>query len=398
MLWLGWSALAAVAMETRRGDTVIVAPGEVVNDDLYVAARIVRIEGAVTGDAILVGQTVDVAGRIDGDLIAAGRDVIVSGQVWDDVRIAGSRITLGQTGWIGRDLIAAGGSVDLQPGSEVVADAAISGAQARLGGRIGGDLDATTSALSLAGPIGGGVRARIQGAGLGPLGAWFGFVPIASGLTVGSTAEIDGRLSYRAPVPARIEPGARLLGPVDEIVPPEPTAIGTAAVAARRFLGLLLVGAIAVLVAPRFVDRAADTVAHRVLPSLGVGAAAIVVWALAAVLLGFAVAALAWLVGVVGLGALSVVVVAAGALTGLGWAVTLVIAAHWLAQATVAIAVGEGMVRSRTAALILGLVLVALVGVIPVVGPVVGVAIALLGLGGMVLAAVRPRPPEPVPT
>jgi hypothetical protein len=45
----------ARAFDSRTGDTVIIAKGEVINDDLYVTATTIVLDGTVKGDLGAVG-------------------------------------------------------------------------------------------------------------------------------------------------------------------------------------------------------------------------------------------------------------------------------------------------------------------------------------------------------
>jgi cytoskeletal protein CcmA (bactofilin family) len=65
------------AVETRSGDRVVIGSGEEVDDDLYITANEVVVDGSIEGDLVTFGRTVTVNGRVQGDLIAAGQSVEV---------------------------------------------------------------------------------------------------------------------------------------------------------------------------------------------------------------------------------------------------------------------------------------------------------------------------------
>ena len=50
---------------------------EFTEDDLYVAANEVIVEGTIGGDLVAVGNSITVDGTVEGDLIAAGQSVEV---------------------------------------------------------------------------------------------------------------------------------------------------------------------------------------------------------------------------------------------------------------------------------------------------------------------------------
>src|ERR671920_837915 len=105
--------------ETRSGDEVVISPDEVLDDDLYVTANRVVVDGTIRGDLVAFGQSITVDGTVEGDLIAAGQSVEIGGTVEDDARIAGQTLLLGEGGEVEDDLIAAGFSLHNLPDSSV---------------------------------------------------------------------------------------------------------------------------------------------------------------------------------------------------------------------------------------------------------------------------------------
>ena len=106
-------------VETRSGQEVRIGPDEVVEDDLYVTANEVVVDGTVEGDLVAFGRSITVNGTVEGDLIAAGQTVEVGGTVEDDARIAGQALLLGEGANVGDDLLAAGYSLENAPASTV---------------------------------------------------------------------------------------------------------------------------------------------------------------------------------------------------------------------------------------------------------------------------------------
>src|SRR3712207_5635733 len=87
---------SAWAIETRGGQNVTIDADEVSEDDLYVGAETVRVEGTVRGDLVAAGGTVRMNGTVEGDISSAGQTGIVNGTVEDDVRIAGQALLIGE--------------------------------------------------------------------------------------------------------------------------------------------------------------------------------------------------------------------------------------------------------------------------------------------------------------
>ena len=73
LLVMAFTAPVAAA-DPRTGDTVVIASGDVVNDDLYIAANVITINGIVNGDVLCVGATININGRVNGSVIATWGD------------------------------------------------------------------------------------------------------------------------------------------------------------------------------------------------------------------------------------------------------------------------------------------------------------------------------------
>ena len=88
----------ALAAEPRPGETVVVGPNEVINDDLYAVGGTITVEGTVNGDLGAFGGTITVTG------LAVGGTVVINGPVREDVLVGGGTMTVGPAAQVGRDL------------------------------------------------------------------------------------------------------------------------------------------------------------------------------------------------------------------------------------------------------------------------------------------------------
>ncbi len=155
---------AALAAEFAGDETYRLAAGEIVEDDLYVAATEIYIDGTVKGDLIAAGGYIEIGatGTVEGDLGAVGAGIVVKGAVQDDLRAAGAGIEL--VGTVGDDAFLAGGggqiafpvwtgtrSIDsgLRIAGEVGGDAVMLGGVADIAGTIGGNADIIVSELRI---------------------------------------------------------------------------------------------------------------------------------------------------------------------------------------------------------------------------------------------------------
>ena len=73
---------------------VTVSETEVVNDDLFVRAATVEVDGTVSGDVYIAAQSVKISGTINGNLYIAAQTVNVAGTVNGSVYIGAQNVTL----------------------------------------------------------------------------------------------------------------------------------------------------------------------------------------------------------------------------------------------------------------------------------------------------------------
>ena len=239
---LGIGLAPACATEFRSGNTVVVAGGTTLDDELYAMGQNVTIFGDVTGDllafagqistrgkigqsASLAGGNVDVGGPIGSNLRATGGEVTLSGTIADNASVFGGTVVFGKTSSVGRDLQAAANEL-------------------RIEGSVGRNVLASGGEVTLNGKIGGNVTVN------------------AGQLTIGPDAVIRGNLTYTAPQKANIAQGARILG--EKTYQPtrekRPAWIWKSALWVWSFLALFQVGAIMIAVAPVTTRGAADKV------------------------------------------------------------------------------------------------------------------------------------------
>lgn len=411
----------AQAFEGRNGDTVVIPAGEVVADDVYAAGQTITVQGTIQGDLVAVGTTITIAqgGVIEGDLIAAAQSVVIEGQVMDDARIAGAALAVRPEGQIGEDLISAGYSLETAAGSTVGRDVLFGGAQALLAGDIGDDLKVAANAVNIQGSVAGDATIEVgEDQGMPPFSP-FAFIPdmppvpsVPGGLTVSQGAQIGGDLSYTSSQEESVPAGV-VGGSVSQTIRPTPVPPseeeGEAVVIPRRepsgtlailgwfrrnlanLLGLLVVGLLAVWLAPRLVQDSAEALRSKPLPSLGWGLVVllgffILLFALIAILVTLAI-----VLGVITLGDLLGTTIWGGMLAFGGFVFAFVFAANYLAQIVVSFLAGRwlvGLIKAEWAVkpwlpLIVGVIIFAILVAIPFLGWLINFVVVLFGLGAL---------------
>ncbi|NJR76158.1 MAG: polymer-forming cytoskeletal protein [Scytonema sp. CRU_2_7] len=287
-----WSSSSAANNENlySAGDNVTINASQVIDDDVYLAGDRITIDGTVKGDAVLAGSQITINGTVEGDLIAAGQAVIINGTVGDDIRIAGQVLILDNKARVGDDVMAAGASLENKAGSTVAGNLHFFGAQALLAGRIAGNMVGATNSLDLRGTVGKDMKVTALG-DPNPLQA--PFIPktpvpipqIQPGLTIGDSAQISGKLTYKSLAAANISQKAQVSGGVTREELPQDaahrydTAWGQFPTQRnfgwfllnrlQRLLALVLVGWLLIRLLPSLIPSLAVTVQTRPLPTLG---------------------------------------------------------------------------------------------------------------------------------
>ena len=386
---------AVVHADTRSGKTVTIAADEIVDDDLYIFAQTIVVEGAIGGDLVAFGQHVTVNGTIDGDLTVAAQQIEIGGEVVDDARISGQVMTLKSGAEIGDDLVAGGFSMECVEGSRIGGEVNFGGYQAMLAGHIDGNLSAAMANCRLNGMIGGDVEVIVDGDSDPWHSVWGAptYPTLPGGLTVTDSAEIAGNLTYKSSREATINPNASIAGEVDfEAIEGNEaenrTATSQIVLGVQRFFALFLVGTLIVLVCPRWTEKVVDNVQQRPLASLGWGLVATIGIIGSAILLLIATIVVAVLLGIVSLDNLLPAWLSIGGYLVSGLIVGFVIFATWVAKIVVSVWAGSRVVNgvkrkaSRSIlALSLGLLIFVLLSSIPSVGSIISLAVTLIGVG-----------------
>ena len=132
------------------GSTVV--QGMVGVDDLFMAGETVRSEQGITGSAHLAGREVISNGAIGGDAYIAGMEVSLKGKVAGDVTVGGYNVIIGE---VGGDLRASGANLTLT--APVLGYALVSGDEVNFNSVVKGDVSVAAEEVDFSGD------ARIEG-------------------------------------------------------------------------------------------------------------------------------------------------------------------------------------------------------------------------------------------
>jgi len=388
--------------------------GVVIDDDVFIGGENVVVDGTVNGDLLAFGNTVTVNGTVRGSLVTAAQTIVVNGDIDGSIYAAGYALTLGPSATVGRNLYFGGFGLQAAPGSYTDRDLIMGGYQAVLSGEVGRDVKGGMGALEIKGKVGRDVVVDV-----GETGAQVAMPPtfgvpgapptIASGLRIGSDAEIGGKLTYTSPVKQdeAIEsaPGS---GVVYQTPVPTTTGVrderaGAVVVVGRWILRrlrelatLLILGALVLWLLPDLFTKVVDKAGSEPMPSAG--------WGLLTWFGGYFIA------GVIGV-VIVIVAIILGVVLGLSslsLAFTLfLLLVKYASKLVVSFLVGKLLLQKiapkyaeyKAWPMVLGVVLYVVLRSVPFVGWLVGVAATLVGLGAMCLLCreryARPKP-EPV--
>ncbi len=407
-------ATPVLAAEFLGQDVVVVGPDEVIEDDLYATGGKITVEGTIQGDLVAAGGDIIVNGTVEGDLIAVGGYITVTGTIKDDVRISGGLLTL--TGEVGDDVIAAGYSFEAARDSAIGGTLSVVGYQASLAGDVKEDVSGGLAALKIAGHVGGDVEVEVgeedpEFESTRRLVERFTPAPMMPpGLTLTDEAQIDGRLSYTSGAEADIASEEAVSGGVthhlpavppkeaaEEEVSPGQTTLAWFLDKLRLLVTLLVVGFLMIWLVPNLVRKTTTALQDKPLPSL--------LWGIVVILLVFGVIVAVLIVmvildlilGILGLGGLVASVTSLGLVGATALLVIYLIVVSYVTKVVVSFLVAklilkgvqpawaEGRVWPMVIGVVLFVIVTALIGLIPGVGPIlswlISLIVALLGLG-----------------
>jgi len=351
-------ATPVLAADFRGGDTITVASGEVVDGDLYVAGSDIIINGTVNGDIFGAGRSLTINGIVNGGVSFAGQTLTVNGEIAHGARLAGQTINV--SGNIGRDLMAAGADATVTSTAKIGSDLILAVGTSRIDGHISGNIAGSAGEVTITDGVGGNIELE------------------ADKMTIASTANIQGNLTYTSENEADIQGGAQIGGTTTHKIPEAKelakaapfSGIGGKLIA---FLMTMLAGIVIILVAPRRAAAVAASIRQKPWLSLGWGAIILCATPIAAIITFVTVVGVP--VGLIGL--------------------TLYGIAIYLSQIAIGLFIGYwiigyfGKVESRgvlVGALALGFAILTLLKLIPYIGFPIWLATVLFGIGAMALS------------
>jgi cytoskeletal protein CcmA (bactofilin family) len=343
---------SAMASETRKSESVVVAQDETIKGDIFLFGERIRIDGTVDGDVFAFGHDVNVNGHVKGDVFGFAQQLRVNGQVDGNVRAFTNTLTI--SGTIAKNVLTFDEVVNLESSGKIGGSLTIFVENLHLDGTLGKDLLIFAKHLALTGKVNGAIKMK------------------GDTLTINSAAQVAGPIYFQGNKEPEVSPQAKLAFPVDyHKMEHKPRYLeGHYYVWQVIWLAaFILFGLVLFQLMPRFAPDAVAS-AERYGASFGLGVL---------VFFGVPIAAVIACVTVVGL------------FVGLS-AFCIWYAALYFAQVVVGAVVGQWLMgRTRETwpligRMAVGLIIVRLATVIPGVGGWIKFGVILWGLGAISLA------------
>lgn len=354
-------ALAHEEGNMRSGNTATIAKSETLDASAYLAGTNITVAGIVKGDLYCAGQNVNISGTIEGDLICAGQSVTITGRVLGDARVAGQ--TINMDGPVAHSLTAMGQNVTVTANAVINDDATVFGTTVQVDGKIGRDLVGGGQAVTISGSVGRNANVASD-------------KPV---LTNG--ARVGGDLQYTSNNQVEVTKGATVAGKTERHQPQyeggqqsnQNEWVARMWGIGYWLLALLFIGLVLVGLTPRTYKTAYRHMVKQSGWALLAGLMALVLTPIVAVAL-----------------AVTVIGIPLGVAFGMLWIVALAcsfVYSGYSFGAWIAEQASWDLKWPMATSLIIGLVLLALVMMIPIVGGLITFLALVWGLGGIVMTA-----------
>ena len=353
-----------LAFHFQKGDEIYLS-GEF-DEDVLLTGGTVNFDGTILGDLNTASRTVTFDGMIDGNLNAGAQKVNINGEICRSLRAFAQTVNINSR--IDGDVVAFASDITFSEDASVGRDIALFGTEAFVNGTVGSDAYVNCNIVTISGRIEGDLNVK------------------ASKISIAPGAYIGGDFSYESKEKAKISPDAQLLGEtrwkkrtssesgLGWMVPPPSGPFWSF----MFFLASILVGIMVIGLRRKSVYSVTDEIRHNGAVAGLIGLAIVLVGPVAIILSGVTIAGLPI------------------ALTGLA----LYSLFFFLGKIFCAFAIGmivmsmirKGKKISLGWSLVVGMLLIALLFKIPIVGWFLYFTAWIVGTGAMVLSACRRRP------
>lgn len=237
--------------------------------NLYAAAPNLTVNSKTLGDLTAAGGTVTLIGEVENGLLLAGGNLSVSGPIGGNARIVGGNVNISTS--ISGDLVIVGGNVTISQKASIGGDLILAAGNVILEAPVAGKINFVGGNLTVNSKINGGINARLT-----------------DRLIFGPQAEVLGNVTYKSPVKALIDGGARLgqltYNPSVDNSKAKIATILTAALVIK-LLAWMLASWILLKIRKNRIKEVVEIMQKKPWESLGYGLLALVAWPIVTVLI-----------------------------------------------------------------------------------------------------------------
>ena len=132
---------------TKQEGNIIIEKTEIINDDLFIGAQMVNIDGVVNGDVFVGAQTVTITGTINGNLHVGTNTLNLNGVVTGNIYVGGQNISVNNS-TINGSLLSGGATVNVE--NSIIDGSILAGAGVlNINSQVGRSVYAGTGSLTI---------------------------------------------------------------------------------------------------------------------------------------------------------------------------------------------------------------------------------------------------------
>lgn len=397
------------AVTSLEGDTIVIEADEVIDDDVFIGANRIEVNGTINGDLMFGANEIVINGDVNGNVFGGGALITVNGDIDGSMFTGGQLIKFGPESSVAGSVYGVGNSIEFASGSAVARSIYGSGFQILLNGQVGRDVNVGGSAVALNGTILGDANLNVASAEdvsdfdpeqmeeimrrFNPNMPDLDIDYITPGVTIGDESSVGGDINYSSTNQFDFG-GFEPEGSINVEVTAD-TARGSGLwgrITARlgEFIALAIIGSLLLWLWPQLPKTVGRTMRERFLPSAGWGALSSIVFMIAIPIAILLLILFTLLTGIISFGQLAGTVLSFGGLGLFAAMVAFGFIAFSVSKIAVSTLIGNELINrdgsgNPYVALLVGLFIYQIIRAIPVLGFVIAVIVGIAGVGACII-------------
>lgn len=182
--------------------TASIVKDQVIEDDVFISAEDVNVQGTINGDLFAAGGNVVVDANVNGNIFVVGGTIKISGEIQGSVMTAGGMVDVTNAN-IGGSILLGAGSVTTDDKSKIGGSVVFGAGMANIKSVVLRNIVGGAGSVTVNNAIG---KDLVLGVGE---------------LFLGSSAKVDGDVTYWSDNKANIDTQATITGKIEQVVPPQ---------------------------------------------------------------------------------------------------------------------------------------------------------------------------------